>query len=112
MSTNELRSRTSAMSSSRIRPPPATALILVSPPRPADQAPVPCHRGGIGERGHLVNHHPQPRTLVRRLLPKWSKNKIKTFRSIFPEYADKLAKDLPLLGIPRLCPPAAHHIPQ
>src|SRR5262245_16049165 len=60
----EVRSRTSAMSSSLTLPATATYCLALAIAR--HEGPVPGHGRRIGQRGDLVDHHPQSRGVVLR----------------------------------------------
>src|SRR5690349_19439899 len=104
ISTMSARSRTSAMSSSRIRP--ATRAVYVRAPTAlrhrgpgcgrSRQGPVPGHDRGVGEAGDLVDGHPHPGGVVPGSGPVVAERALEGLRCAVEQRAQDLADDLPL----------------
>src|SRR4051794_19649022 len=93
----DVRSRTSAMSSSRTL---ATGTSCLASGVVRQQGPVPRQRGRVGERGHLVDHHAEPRRVVTGRLPHRGEQRVELLGRPPAQRLDQLHQDLALLVVP------------
>ena len=71
---------------------------------------MPRHRGGVGERGDLVHHHPQPRRVTAGGRVGRPERAVERARGADPHRRGQLGDQLPLLGLGRGRTGPAHHV--
>src|SRR5829696_2078431 len=105
----DVRSRTSAMSSSLTL---ATGTSCLAPSETRHEGTVPGDGAVVGERRDLVDHHTQAGRVVGRVLPQRREDRVQPLRRPRAQRLDQLDQNRALTLVPLLGRSGAHHVAQ